>query len=137
MRIVVIDASFVLCSILSPETKTALSLKELFKKQKAGEGKIYSPSFMPIEVSNGLRFTIKDKNLAEEIFVRFSLLPIEFFSLDLKQTQQVLSMAYVLGTTVYDTAYHLLAKLLGGEFYTCDSEYFQKAQKKGNIILFK
>jgi len=45
-------------------------------------------------------------------------------------------MAYFLKTSFYDTSYHFLAKLLKRDFITCDTEYFKKAEKLGNIESF-
>jgi len=45
-------------------------------------------------------------------------------------------MAYFLKASFYDTSYHFLAKLLKGDFITCDTEYFKKAKKLGNIKSF-
>lgn len=137
MKITVIDTSFALRALLSPESNIAEVFRNIFKEQKIKKVKIYSTSFMPLETANGLRFSLKDQKLAEEIFSKFNQLEIEYFSLNSQQIQTTLSLSYSLGTTVYDTSYHLLAKLLEGDFYTCDKEYFQKAGKEGNIVLVK
>jgi len=137
MKNIIIDASFILQTLLSPESNVAIVSKKIFKDQKSKRIKIYSTSFMPLEIANGLRFSFKEQKLAEEIFSKFALLKIEYFALNSQQIQTMLSMSYNLKTTVYDTSYHFLAKLLGGVFYTCDKEYFQKAKKEGNIILVK
>ncbi len=137
MKNIIIDASFVLGALLSSEGKAADVFRKIFNEQESKKTKIYSTSFLPLETANGLRFSLKDQNLTEEIFSKFALLKIEYFTLNNQQVQNVLSMSYNFSTTVYDTTYHFLAKLLRGEFYTCDGEYFQKAEKEGNIVLVK
>lgn len=137
MKIAVIDASFVLRALLSSESNATVVFKKIFKDQENKKIKIYSTSLMPLEIANGLRFSLKDRNLAEKIFSKFSLLNIEYFILNSQHIQNILSMSSDLDATVYDTSYHFLAKLLDGEFYTCDKEYFRKAEKEGNIILLK
>lgn len=137
MKTVVIDASFVLRALLSPESNIAKILRNFFKEQKIQKVKIYSTSFILYEVANGLRFSLKDQKLAGKIFSKFNQLGIEYFNLKGQQIQTILSMSYNFGATVYDASYHFLAKLLGGDFYTCDREYFQRAEKEGNIVLVK
>lgn len=137
MKKVIIDASFVLRALLTPKSNIAEIFRNIFKEQKKRKIKVYSTSFLPYEVANGLRFSLKDQKLAEEIFSKFNQLEIEYFSLNSRQIQKTLSLSYNFGATVYDTSYHILAKLLEGEFYTCDKEYFLKAEKEGNIFLVK
>lgn len=137
MKKVIIDASFVLRALLTPESDIAKIFKNIFKEQKIQKVKVYSTSFLPYEVANGLRFSLKDQKLAEEIFSKFNQLEIEYFNLNSQQIQKILSMSYNFGATVYDTSYHFLAKLIEGDFYTCDREYFLKAEKEGNIFLIK
>lgn len=135
MKRIIIDASFVLRALLNPKSNIAEILRNFFKEQKIQKVKVYSTSFLPYEVANGLRFSLKDQKLAEEIFLKFNQLEIEYFNLNSQQIQTTLSLSYNFGTTVYDTSYHILAKLLEGEFYTCDKEYFMKAKSEGNIEL--
>lgn len=134
MRSIVIDASFVLRAILSEKSQPALEFKKIFKDQKKGKVKIYAPSFILLEVANGFRFSLKEPALAEEAFIGFSLLPIEYFNYKPNQIQEILKFSFEQGTTVYDSAYHLLARLIGGMFYTCDAEYFQKVGKSPDLF---
>jgi hypothetical protein len=66
---------------------------------------------------------------------KFSQLPIEFFSFKANHIKEILKLAYRFQTTVYDTAYHFLAKLLDGVFFTSDKDYFKKAKNLGSIVL--
>lgn len=137
MKKVIIDTSFVLRALLDTKSNIAEIFRNIFKEQKVQKVKIYSTSFLSYEVANGLRFSLKDQKLAEEIFSKFNQLEIKYFNLNSRQIQTILSKSYNFGTTVYDTSYHILAKLLEGDFYTCDKEYFLKAEKEGNIFLVK
>ena len=135
MKKVIIDASFVLRALLTPESNIAEVFRNIFKEQKIQKIKIYSTSFLSYEVANGLRFSVKNQKIAEEIFSKFNQLEVDCFDLNGQQIKTILSMSYNFGATVYDTSYHFLAKLLEGDFYTCDKEYFLKAEKEGNIFL--
>jgi predicted nucleic acid-binding protein len=90
-----------------------------------------------LEVANGLRFTLNDSEIGRKIFADFSRLPLEYFDLKPNQIKEILNLAYRVEATVYDTSYHFLARLLGGELLTCDREYFEKAQSLGSINFVK
>lgn len=135
MKIYVVDASVLLTSLLEESEAVSRKLKEIFREVQAKKAKIYSSNLLPLEMANGLRFAIKDKKPAEEVFGKFSNLPIIFFNLKIEHTNRALELAYSLKTSVYDTSYHLLAKMLRGTFLTCDGEYFEKAKGIKSIEL--
>jgi predicted nucleic acid-binding protein len=91
---------------------------------------------LTIEVANGLRFGISDPTGAQPILAKFFEIPIHYFFLTPEQTSEIVSLSYGLSTTVYDTSYHFLARLLGATFITCDRAYYQKAKALGNIELW-
>ncbi|PIQ69970.1 hypothetical protein COS55_02950 [Candidatus Shapirobacteria bacterium CG03_land_8_20_14_0_80_40_19] len=137
MKNYIVDASFVVKALLSEKSSVVEQFEKILKEQENKKAKVCSYSLLPIEVANALRFSLKDKEAVEEAFEKFSLLDIECLTLNISQIKSALQWSHELGTTVYDTAYHSLAKLLDGDFYTCDREYFQKAGKEGNIVLIK
>lgn len=135
MKIYVVDASILLTALLEENESVSRKIKEIFREVQAKKTQMYSSNLLPLEMANGLRFTIKDKKLSEEVFGRFSSLPIILFNLKVEHVNRVLELAYNLGTSVYDTSYHLLAKMLRGTFLTCDGEYFEKARGLKSIEL--
>jgi len=60
----------------------------------------------------------------------------KFFSSQISSFFKNLPNAYFLKASFYDTSYHVLAKLLKGDFITCDIEYFKKAKELGKIKSF-
>lgn len=137
MKNYIVDASFVVKALLSEKSSVVEKFEKILREQEKKKARVYSYSLLPIEVANALRFTLRGEKVAEEIFEKFSLLNIECLTLKFSQIKSALQLSYILGTTVYDTGYHLLAKTLDGSFYTCDKEYFLKAEKEGNIFLVK
>lgn len=137
MKYYIVDASFVVKALLSDKTSIIEQFENILMQQKRGEAKICSSFLLALEVANALRFSLKDEKMMEETFEKLSFLEIEYLNLNFPQITSALRLSHKLRTTVYDTSYHFLAKLLGGEFYTCDKEYFQKAEKEENIVLVK
>lgn len=135
MKIYVVDASILLTALLEKSETVSRKVKEIFKAVRAKKTKIYSSNLLPLEMANGLRFTIKDRKLAGETFRKFSALPIIFFNLKIEHLGKVLELAYRQGTSVYDTSYHFLAKMLMGTFLTCDRKYYEKAKGLKSIEL--
>ncbi|HCS78588.1 TPA: hypothetical protein DIV55_02490 [Patescibacteria group bacterium] len=124
MSVSVIDASFVLQALLGNENK-AHSFHKLFLDSKTS---VHAPTILGYEVTNGLRFTLKDSLLASQVLQKFAELPIQYFSFTGLQLKQIMELSYTLQTTAYDTSYHFLAHILNGIFYTCDKDYFDKAK---------
>lgn len=135
MKKYVVDASVVLCYLLEQKASVVNKLEKLLTDiQKTGKTKFFSSFLLPLEVGNGLRFTLKDEELAAEVFEKFLKLPIENFSFSKPQLQKILALAYMLNTTFYDTSYHLLARSRKATFVTCDEEYYKKAKDLGDIV---
>ncbi|MFV1917429.1 MAG: type II toxin-antitoxin system VapC family toxin [Patescibacteria group bacterium] len=135
MKKYVLDASVVLCYLLEEKTSVVKEVEVLLTDiQKAGKTKLFSSFLLPLEVGNGLRFTLKDEKLAEEVFGIFLGLPIEYLNLSNVQLKRTLFQSYELKTTFYDTSYHLLAKSRNAIFVTCDESYYKKAKELGNVV---
>lgn len=135
MNTYILDASVVAAVILK-ENKEAINLiKKIKTETKNHKSKIVVPSFLLLELSNALRFRIVNKDRAAEAFLSFFKIPVSLENFTVEQVKEIQNRAYELGTTVYDTSYHYLAKILGGTFVTCDRNYFSKANSWGNIKL--
>lgn len=135
MKKYIIDASVLLTAILGKNKKIAEKVKSLFSHATNKKAELYSSSLLALEFANGVRFSLKDRNDAVSAYDKFVKLPIKLFSFNQGQIKEVLKLSYQLKTTVYDTSYHYLAKLLGGTFITCDKQYYQKAKKLEDVIL--
>jgi len=135
MKIYVLDASVVLAFLLEQAPSFEKDFIESLKQAKSGKVELYSSYLLPLEVGNGLRFSLQDQKLADEALEKFLNLPIKFFVFNPAHYLRILQLAYLLGTSFYDTSYHFLATLLKGVFLTCDRGYFQKAKRLGNIKL--
>lgn len=135
MKKYVVDASIVISSLIVPSRKIAKRFNSILKENQKGKVEILSSDLLAIEVANGLRFSVKDQALAQEYFDRFAKLPIKIHYFKPGQMLEVLKLAYQLGTTVYDSSYHYLAKLFGGIFITADKKYFEKAKELGSVEL--
>ncbi len=135
MTTMVIDASVILVYLLEEQKSVADKVASLLKKAEQKSIVLLSTSLFPLEVANGLRFSMKDASHAAEILNDFSILPIEIIALNNIQIKKALEIAYELGTTVYDASYHVLAIARNAIYITADKKYFDKAKQLGNIEL--
>ncbi len=134
MKIFVIDASIVLNSLLDKNKKASEKFRTILEDNLL-KTKIYSPGFLTLEVSNGLRFSTKDKKESISILEKYLNLPINFFSFTSAHILEILRLSYQTQTTVYDSSYHFLALILNGKFLTCDKDYYEKAKELGGVEL--
>lgn len=134
MKKYVLDASSVLRYLLEEEINLITKrIEKVLKDTQKGKAKLFSSHLLPLEVGNGLRFTLKDEKLAEAAFDIFLKLPVDLLPFSKALLQKILSQSYLLKTTFYDTSYHLLAKTRGATFVTSDREYYKKAKELGDI----
>ncbi len=138
MKSYVVDASVILRSILPPDHTSTVPqrLRRLFKQADTDKSEIASIPLLMIEIANGLRFHWTDPQLAQASMAQIKRLPIRIIPFTSEQIEDALMLSYKLQTTVYDTCYHLLARLLDATFITCDRRYFEKAKRLGNIELW-
>ncbi len=134
MKTVVIDASIILRFLLEDHPQIVETVTVLLRNAKKRKVKILSTSLLPLEAGNGLRFTLKDPTLADDVLGQFQKLPIDIIPLTQIQIRKSLSVAYMCGTTVYDASYHILAIARNSEYLTADGEYYHKAKHLGHII---
>jgi len=135
MKKYVIDASLLLKFLLSENLKTEQLVNKFLILAKEKKILLYSSDLLVLEVTNGLRYSLRDVNLAEETLQKFLGLPINYFRFSPAQIGKILKLSYEYQTSVYDTSYHFLAKIIQGIFLTADSEYFKKARRFGDIQL--
>lgn len=135
MKKYLVDASVVLMAMLDEDKIVVTRFERLLKDAQKKKVEIWSTSQLPVEVANGLRFSTSDISITHKAFERFSALPIQTFTLTHSHLAEILKLSYQLRTTVYDTAYHFVAKLLEATFLTCDQQYYKRAKELGTIIL--
>lgn len=133
MKTVVVDASIILRFLLENHPQILETVSTLLRGAKNGNVVLLSTSLLALEVANGLRFTLKDQPLADEMFGKFQKLPIEIISLTPIQIRKSLSLSYTYSTTVYDTSYHVLALARNCTYVTADRQYYDRAKSLRKI----
>lgn len=133
MKNFVVDASYVAAFLLKETVFVEKSFRDIYKLSLSKSAAIYSSPILVSELTNILRFKFLDVEEATDVYRAFLDLPILSYSLSGSDWEDILKLSYELDTTVYDTSYHAVARLLGGTFLTCDKKYFQKAKKLGGI----
>jgi len=131
----ILDASVVVRYLLSSSEEVAKRLPLLLRGVKDSKFKLYSSFLLSLEVCNSLRFSLADKQKLETVLSKLFKLPIKYLKLTNAQLAEAASLSYDLGTTVYDTSYHVLAKAHNAIFLTCDGDYYKKAKDLGDIEL--
>lgn len=135
MKRYILDASVVLNFLLGEDHRLGRKFTKILKETKNKKAKLTSTYLLPLEVGNGLRYLLRNESVANEALQSFLDLPIEFFPLQPTHYLKILGQAYLFKTSFYDTSYHFLAKLLKATFITCDTGYFKKAKRWGDIKL--
>jgi len=135
MKTYLIDASVVLKSILKEDNSIAKKIGVILEGVMKGSVEVISSNFLILEVANGIRFREKDAISAKKYLEAFLKLPIKYLFCSREQYKKALEVSYDIGTTVYDTSYHVLAKAQNAVFLTCDEDYFSKAKGLGDIEL--
>lgn len=133
MNTYILDASVVVRYLLSSSEEVAKRLPLLLRGVKDSKFKLYSSFLLSLEVCNSLRFSLVDKQKLETVLSKLFKLPIKYLKLTNAQLSEAASLSYDLGTTVYDTSYHILAKAHNAIFLTCDEDYYKKAKNLGDI----
>ena len=134
MKMFVVDASVILGFLLENNPRVVEKVSTLLRDAKKQNVMLLSTNLLPLEVGNGLRFTLKDQVLADDLFVKFQKLPIEIVPLTAQQIRKSITFAYDCKTTVYDASYHVLAFARNIEYLTLDKDYFEKAKHVGRIV---
>ncbi|MEK7577809.1 MAG: type II toxin-antitoxin system VapC family toxin [Patescibacteria group bacterium] len=135
MKTFVVDASVILRFLLKEDTALVDIFSNMLRDAKKRTLILLSTPLLPLEVANGLRFTLKDQKIAEEIGSILLQLPILIVPLSDALIQKALSFSYDCGTTVYDASYHVLSIARNAMYITADKKYFDKAKQLGKIEL--
>jgi len=135
MKKYVLDASVILNFLLGEKVTVSKKVVVLLRKAKLKKIKLCSSYLLPLEVGNGLRYSLIDEKLANEVLEKFLNLPIEFYNFSAIHHARILRLSYGSKTSFYDASYHFLAMFLKGTFFTADAKYFRKAEQLGNIEL--
>lgn len=138
MKNVVVDAS-----VLLRDTMTRLSAGDanrfagLLRAIDAGQACGYVLTLTAFEINNAARYEFDTTAQVKNVYQKFLNLPLQEFEMTGALHQRTIELAFQLGTTIYDTSYHVAALALGGEFWTCDAKYYAKAQSQGSIVLLE
>jgi len=135
MKKYVLDASVILNFLLGEKVTIGREVAVLLRKAKSKKVKLCSSYLLPLEVGNGLRYSLADGKLADEALEKFLNLPIEFYNFSAIHHARILRLSYESKTSFYDASYHFLAMFLKGTFFTTDAKYFRKTKELGNIKL--
>ena len=65
MKKYIIDASVILTFLLNENSNVKKEFPQILKQVKNKKTKFYSTSLLPLEIGNGLRFLLKDQDLAK------------------------------------------------------------------------
>ena len=133
MKTVVVDASLVLGFLIKSNKIAIKEFPQLLQSEKNGKLKIVSLALLPLEVANGLRFSRSGREMTAAILEKFTNLPIKLVNLTDNLLIQATDYAYQNKTTVYDTAYHLLAISRNSNLLTCDRKYYLAAKLLNHI----
>jgi predicted nucleic acid-binding protein len=129
----VIDASVAAKWFLQePDTDHALALRD---GHAAGRVLLTSPSIMPYEVANALRFhpAVGSELLAEHIEDLF-ILQVGIDPVSDESLSGAVRVAYRLGLTVYDACYIALAERLRCPLFTADEVQLEAAGRLGHHV---
>ncbi|MBI4034945.1 MAG: type II toxin-antitoxin system VapC family toxin [Candidatus Chisholmbacteria bacterium] len=130
-----IDASALLGYYLESSPGAVQQIPLLLNQLKTKNLHLISTAFLDLEFANGLRFSLKNQKVAELIFSKYLKLPIQKIPLTSKLSQESLRLSYQNQTTVYNSAYHILALSRDATFLTCDQDYYRKTSHLGSIKL--
>jgi len=95
MKIYVLDASVVLTFLLGKNQLLKNQFTKILKEVKNNKAKFYSSHLLPLEIGNGLRYSLANKVLADDIFQKFSNLPIEYSVFSPPQLAKIIQLSYL------------------------------------------
>lgn len=131
-EIIVLDASVILSFLLGESASIVKEVKNIAQKAKSNKTKVYESPLLLLAVGNALKHKLKPEK-AIKTYAHLKKLNIIYQSFTHEDLEEIIKASYQFNTTVYDTSYHYLAKILDGTFITCDRVYFQKSKSWGNI----
>ena len=133
MNGLVIDTSAILTYSLESNKSVEKKLKPIISQIENKKIKLFEPHFFYLEAVNGVRFSVKDKNKAQNIIKGIFSIPVTTVNLKQDQYEKILELSYENKTTAYDTIYHLVAIARNATLLTCDKQYWQCAKQLKHI----
>lgn len=126
----VVDASVIVKWYFEEEgSAQANKIKELYRNHIVD---IIVPDLLYYEFTNAVRYNKDITNREKNRIVRnlFNI-NLETRALDGSDFVDALNYAEKYDTTIYDTAYYILAKKLKGKYITADKDFYKKINDKG------
>ena len=131
------DASVVAKWVLPVEMyqENALKLRDDHVSERA---ELFAPTILTAEVANALWRAVKLKRLAEEdaqeALKTLGDTKIALCELDWSQVSQVLKIACMLDSAIYDAAYLFLSDKIEAQLVTSDTKLYEKAKEHFNVL---
>jgi predicted nucleic acid-binding protein len=132
-----VDASIVAKWVLPVEMyqENALKLKNDHVSERA---ELTAPTILTAEVANALWRAVKLKRLteedAQEALKTLGDTKIALYELDWSQTSQVLKIACMIDSAIYDATYLFLSEKIDAQLITSDTKLYEKAKENFNVL---
>ena len=134
------DASVVAKWVLPVEMyqENALKLRDDHVSERA---ELFAPTILTAEVANALWRAVKLKRLteedAQEALKTLGDTKITPYELDWSQISQVLKIACMLDSAIYDAAYLFLSDKIEAQLVTSDTKLYEKAKEHFHVLHIK
>jgi predicted nucleic acid-binding protein len=135
-----VDASVVAKWVLPVEMyqENALKLRDDHVSERA---ELFAPTILAAEVANALWRAVKLKRLteedAQEALKTLGDTKIALCALDWSQISQVLKIACMLDSAIYDAAYLFLSDKIEAQLVTSDTKLYEKTKEHFNVLHIK
>jgi predicted nucleic acid-binding protein len=135
-----VDASVVAKWVLPVEMyqENALKLRDDHVSERA---ELFAPTILTAEVANALWRAVKLKRLteedAQEALKTLGDTKITLYELDWSQISQVLKIACMLDSAIYDAAYLFLSDKIEAQLVTSDTKLYEKAKEHFHVLHIK
>ena len=134
------DASVVAKWVLPVEMyqENALKLRDDHVSERA---ELFAPTILTAEIANALWRAVKLKRLteedAQEALKTLGDTKITLYELDWSQISQVLKIACMLDSAIYDAAYLFLSDKIEAQLVTSDTKLYEKAKEHFHVLHIK
>lgn len=134
------DASVVAKWVLPVEMyqENALKLRDDHVSERA---ELFAPTILTAEIANALWRAVKLKRLteedAQEALKTLGDTKITLCELDWYQISQVLKIACMLDSAIYDAAYLFLSDKIEAQLVTSDTKLYEKAKEHFHVLHIK
>ncbi len=134
------DASVVAKWVLPVEMyqENALKLRDDHVSERA---ELFAPTILTAEIANAFWRAVKLKRLteedAQEALKMLGDTKITLYELDWSQISQVLKIACMLDSAIYDAAYLFLSDKIEAQLVTSDTKLYEKAKEHFHVLHIK